>query len=220
MNQETWSAVDAYINDLWVEKDAALAEAIKSAEAAGLPAIAVSPNQGKLLFLAAKMIGAKSILELGTLAGYSAIWLGRALPQDGRMITLEYDPKHAKIARQNIARAGLEKKIEVIEGKALQTLPTLGARGPFDLIFLDADKENTPEYFAFSLKLSRPGGLIIVDNVVRDGKVIDGKSADAGVRGIRRFNEMVAAEKRVTATAIQTVGAKGYDGFAVLLVKN
>jgi predicted O-methyltransferase YrrM len=168
----------------------------------------------------AKLQGAKKILEIGTLAGFSTIWLARALPKTGRLITLEYEEKHAKIARENLARAGLAKITEVIVGRALDTLPKLHAenRGPFDLIFIDADKPSNPEYFAWSLKLSRPGSLIIVDNVIRDGHVIDAASRDAAVQGVRRLNEIMAKEKRITATALQTVGSKGYDGFAVALV--
>jgi predicted O-methyltransferase YrrM len=220
MNQEQWSAVDRYITDLLVPPDPALDDALRTSTEAGLPPINVSPNQGKLLMLLAQIQGARTILEIGTLGGYSTIWLARALPKSGRLITLEADQKHAEIARANIARAGVADVVEVILGNALDALPRLAAdgRGPFDLIFIDADKPNNPQYFAWALKLSRRGSLIIVDNVVRDGAVIDAASDDASVQGVRRFNELLAAERRVSATAIQTVGIKGYDGFAIALV--
>jgi predicted O-methyltransferase YrrM len=168
------------------------------------------------LQLLAQVQGARRILEIGTLGGYSTIWLARALPKDGKLITLEFDPKHAEVARGNIARAGLSNIVELIQGRALDTLPKLS--GPFDLFFIDADKQSVPDYFTWSLKLSRPSSLIIVDNVVREGKVIDAASSDESIQGIRRFNEMLAAEKRVSATAIQTVGSKGYDGLAIVRV--
>jgi predicted O-methyltransferase YrrM len=180
----------------------------------------VAPNQGKLLWMLAKIQGARNILEIGTLGGYSTIWLARALPPEGKLITLEVDPKHAEIARTNIARAGLSNLVELRLGKALDTLAQLAAeqRGPFDLIFIDADKPSNPDYFAWALKLSRRGSIIMVDNVVRDGEVINAASTDRSVQGVRRFNEILAAEPRVSATAIQTVGSKGYDGFAIALV--
>jgi predicted O-methyltransferase YrrM len=220
MSQDQWTAVDRYITDLFVPPDPVSEEVLRISQAAGLPPINVTPNFGKLLMILAKLQGAKKILEIGTLAGFSTIWLARALPKTGRLITLEYEEKHAKIARENLARAGLAKITEVIVGRALDTLPKLHAenRGPFDLIFIDADKPSNPEYFAWSLKLSRPGSLIIVDNVIRDGHVIDAASRDAAVQGVRRLNEIMAKEKRITATALQTVGSKGYDGFAVALV--
>jgi predicted O-methyltransferase YrrM len=218
MNQEQWTAVDRYINEMLVPSDAALNAAVAASAAAGLPAIQVAPNQGKLLMLLAQLQGARNILEIGTLGGYSTIWLAKSLPKDGRLITLEFDPKHAEVARGNIARAGLSSIIQLILGPALESLPKL--TGPFDFIFIDADKANVPEYFTWSLKLSRPGSLIIVDNVVRDGKVTDAASRDESVQGIRRFYAMLAAEKRVTATAIQTVGSKGYDGFAIARVNS
>jgi predicted O-methyltransferase YrrM len=220
MSQELWSAVERYITDLLVPPDPALDAALEASHAAGLPQINVSPNQGKLLLLLARLQGARSILEIGTLGGYSTIWLARALPADGRLITLEYDPKHAALARANIARAGLSEIVEVRVGRALDTLPQIAAqgRGPFDLIFIDADKSNNPHYFAWALKLARRGSLIIVDNVVRNGAVIDADLDDAGVEGVRRLYEMMAAERRVSATAIQTVGSKGYDGFAIAYV--
>jgi predicted O-methyltransferase YrrM len=219
-NQETFAAVDQYYADLLVKADPALDAALHSSDAAGLPAINVSPNAGKLLFLLARLIGARRILELGTLGGYSTIWMARALPADGRLTTLEFEAKHAEVARANIARAGLAHLIEIRMGRALDTLPQLAAdgSGPFDLIFIDADKENYPNYFTWALKLSRRGTLIIADNVVRKGAVADPNTTDANVLGVRRMNELIAAEPRVTATAMQTVGVKGYDGLAFALV--
>ena len=191
-------------------------------EAAGLPNISVSPAMGKLLHLLTRMHRVRSILEIGTLGGYSTIWLARALPADGRLVTLEADPRHAEIARSNIARAGVSHLVDVRLGPAIETLPKLDAEGlaPFDLIFVDADKPSTPEYFGWALQLSRPGSLIIVDNVVRDGAVVDATSRDASVQGMRRFLAMLASEPRVNATAIQTVGSKGYDGFALAIVSS
>ncbi len=220
MSQDQWSAVDRYITDRVVPGDPALDAALADSAAAGLPAIAVAPNQGKFLQLLARAIGARSILEIGTLGGYSTIWLARALPEGGRLITLESEPRHADVARANIARAGLADRVEVRLGKALETLPRLRSEGlgPFDFVFIDADKVSTPEYFVRSLDLTRPGGLIVVDNVVRKGAVADSGSEDPSVLGVRRFYEMLAAEPRVSATAIQTVGSKGYDGFAIALV--
>jgi predicted O-methyltransferase YrrM len=220
MTQEQWTAVDRYLTDLLVPPDPALEAALQASAAAGLPPINVSPNQGKLLHLLARLQGARTILEIGTLGGYSTIWLARALPAGGRLITLEAEPRYAGVARANIARAGLTDVVELRLGLALETLPQLAAegRGPFDLIFIDADKPSIPEYFAWALKLSRRGSLIIVDNVVRKGAVIDAASDDPSVQGVRRFNELLAAERRVSATAIQTVGSKGYDGFAIALV--
>ena len=220
MSQAQWSAVDRYITGLLLPTDAALDAALAASDAAGLPAIAVSPPQGKLLQLLARSVGAKRVLEIGTLAGYSTLWLARALPADGRVVTLELDPKHAQVARANFARAGLDAMIELRLGRALDTLPQLAAEGaaPFDLTFIDADKANIPEYFRWALQLSRRGSLIVVDNVIRDGAVIDAASADPSVRGVRRMNELLATEPRVSATAIQTVGSKGYDGFALALV--
>ena len=220
MNQEKWTAVDSYIGDLIVPSHAALDSALEASVAAGLPAISVTPAQGKLLQLLAKSIGARNILEIGTLGGYSTIWLAQALREDGRLITLELDPKHAEVSRTNIARAGLDKVVEIRLGRALDTLPQLAAekRRPFDLVFIDADKAGMPDYFVWALKLTRPGSLIISDNVVRKGAVIDVATDDPSVQGVRRFFEMVAAEPRVSATAIQTVGSKGYDGFALALV--
>ena len=220
MSQEQWSQVDSYITDALLSADAALEHALADSLAAGLPAISVAPNQGKLLQLLARIQGARSILEIGTLGGYSTIWLARALPPDGRLLTLEADPKHAEVARRNIARAGQSERVEVRVGKALDTLPQIATEGraPFDLVFIDADKENIPAYFTWALRLAKRGSVIIVDNVVRKGAVIDASSSDPNIQGVRRFNELVAKEPRVDATAIQTVGSKGYDGFALLLV--
>jgi predicted O-methyltransferase YrrM len=219
-HEQTWSAVDQYLSGELGLDDAILRDAIAASNAAGLPEIQVSATQGKMLHLLARLQGARRILELGTLGGYSTIWLARALPADGRLVTLEFDPKHAEVARANFARAGLEKVIDLRVGAALDTLPQLvqeGA-GPFDLIFIDADKDNYPGYFEWSLKLAGRGTLIIADNVVRQGGVIDPAHPDVRVQGVRRFLAMVAAEPRVSATTIQTVGSKGYDGFAMVLV--
>ena len=218
--EEQWTAVDRYIAEMLVAPDPALDAALETSAAAGLPAINVSPNQGKLLQIFARLVRARTILEIGTLGGYSTIWMARALPPGGRLVTLEADPRHAELARTNIARAGLEGVVDVRLGKALDALPVLAADGigPFDLVFIDADKANTPAYFTWALKLARVGALIIVDNVVRKGAVADAATRDPDVQGMRRFYEMAAAERRVDATAIQTVGSKGYDGFAVVLV--
>jgi predicted O-methyltransferase YrrM len=225
MSQEQWTAVDSYITDLLVPPDPALDEALQTSAAAGLPPIAVPPNQGKLLQLLARVQGAHTILELGTLGGYSTIWLARALPSAGRLVTLEADPQYAEVARANIEQAGLADVVELRVGPAADSLAQLLAegRGPFDLIFIDADKKSNPEYFEWALKLSRRGSLIITDNVVRAGAILDPDGEDpsqgnAGIRGIRRFYEMLAREPRVSATAIQTVGSKGHDGFALALV--
>ena len=220
MSQEQWTAVDRYITDTLLSPDAALEAALKSSAEAGLPSINVTPNQGKLLQLLAQAQGARNILEVGTLGGYSTIWLARALPPGGRLITLEFEPKHAEVARANITRAGLADVVELRVGPALETLPQLATerRGPFDFIFIDADKANYPGYFQWALKLSRPGTVIVADNVVRKGAVIDATSNDPLVQGVRRFHELVAAEPRVSATAIQTVGSKGYDGFTLMIV--
>ena len=216
MTPEHWTAVDRYFAELLVPNDPALEGALASSEAAGLPPIQVSPLQGKFLWLLAKVCGARSILEIGTLGGYSALWLARALPPGGRLVTLEVDPKHAEVALGNLARAGLADRVEIKVGRAVDTLPRL--QGPFDLIFIDADKAGYPDYLRLSLGLSRPGTVIVADNVVRRGEVIDADSADQGVQGVRKFNELVAAEPRLGATALQTVGAKGYDGFVVAIV--
>jgi len=220
VNQELWTAVDRYTTEMLVPPDAVLDAAVEASNAAGLPQIAVAPNQGKLLHLLARAHGARKILEIGTLGGYSTIWLARALPPGGRLITLEIDKKHADVARANIARAGLTSVVDVRLDPALETLPRLAAEraGPFDMTFIDADKPNIPSYFEWSLKLAAPGGLIVVDNVIRDGAVIDEASTDASVKGVRRLNELLRAEPRVNATTIQTVGSRGYDGFTLAVV--
>ncbi|MEO6816649.1 MAG: O-methyltransferase [Edaphobacter sp.] len=215
-----WKEVDEYITDRLIPADPVLEEAQAANAAAGLPMIDVAPNQGKLLHLLARVAGAKKILEIGTLGGYSTTWLARALPQDGRLITLEFDAKHADVARKNIARAGLDGVVTVRLGAALDTLPLLvkEGQGPFDLIFIDADKKNIPNYLTWSLKLSRKGTLILVDNVIRDGEVIDASSQDPNVQGARQLFDMLKSEPRLQATALQTVGSKGYDGFAMAVV--
>jgi len=212
--------VDAYLSSLFVGDDRDLERALAHSAAAGLPPIAVSAVQGKLLHLLARLRGARRILEIGTLGGYSAIWLARALPSDGQLITLEIDPEHAAVARSNLTAAGLDAVVRVEVGPALKTLDQLIAQGapPFDLIFIDADKENNPNYLARALELSRPGTLVVVDNVVRGGKIADPKSRDPMVVGTQRALEMLARDPRFAATALQTVGAKGYDGLAVALV--
>ncbi|MGA0600474.1 O-methyltransferase [Caulobacter sp. KR2-114] len=217
-DQPLWTAVDDYLVEALVPADAALQAALEASDAAGLPAIAVAPNQGRMLELMARSIGARRILEIGTLGGYSTLWLARALPADGRLISLEFDPRHAEVARGNIARAGFADRVEVRVGRAIDSLPGVEGQGPFDMVFIDADKPSNPDYFAWAMRLTRPGGLIIVDNVVRGGAVADADSRDPNVIGVRRMNAMIAAEPRVLATAVQTVGAKGHDGFAMLLV--
>jgi len=220
MSQDQWTAVDRYITDLFVPPDPALDGALRDSAAAGLPAINVAPNQGKFLHLLARIRGARNILEIGTLGGYSTIWLARALPAGGRLVTLEADPAHAEVARANIVRAGLADAVELRLGPALGTLPRLVAegRGPFDFVFIDADKEGYPDYLEWSLRLSRPGTVIVADNVVRKGAVAVPAGEDTRVQGARKFNELLAADPRVTATVIQTVGSKGYDGFAIAVV--
>jgi predicted O-methyltransferase YrrM len=220
MTQDVWDAVDDYFNSLFLRSDEALDAALEASAAAELPAIQVAPNQGKLLHILARLQGARRILEIGTLGGYSTIWLARALPPDGRLVTLEADPHHARVARANIGHAALSDIVDLRLGPALDTLPRLATEDPtpFDLVFIDADKENTPEYFAWALRLTRRGSVIIVDNVARKGAVVDAASTDECVRGMRRFAELLAAEPRVSATAIQTVGSKGYDGFVIALV--
>ena len=215
-----WTAVDEYIDRSLVKPDAALDFVLEASAAAGLPAISVSASQGKLLFLLARAIGARRILELGTLGGFSGIWLARALAAGGQLVTVEADPAHAVIARQSFDRAGVADLVELRVGAALEILPRLAAEAgpPFDLVFIDADKGNYAEYLDWAIRLCREGGMIIADNVVRDGQVIDPASDDASVRGARRFMSAVATDPRVTATAIQTVGVKGYDGFALMLV--
>jgi len=220
MSHELWTEVERYITDQLVHPEEALDFALRSSAAEGLPEINVSPTQGKLLQLLVRIQGSRRILEIGTLGGYSAIWMARALPPAGRLITLEVNTKHAEVARTNIERAGLSRVIDVRLGRALDTLPQIEAEGaaPFDLIFIDADKPSNPDYFQWAMRLSRRGSLIIVDNVVRNGGVIDATSGDANIQGVRRLNELIASETRVTTTAIQTVGSKGYDGFSISLV--
>ncbi|MBV8113244.1 MAG: O-methyltransferase [Silvibacterium sp.] len=222
MSKKKWTAVDRYINETLLPHDPALDAALAASDKAGLPAIAVTPNQGRFLMIFAQSIGARSILEMGSLGGYSTIWLARALPPDGRLITLEFDPKHAEVARANVAHAGLADKVEIRVGKALETLPEIAAEGlgPFDFIFIDADKGNYPGYLEWAVRLSRSGTVIIGDNVVRDGKVIDPNDPDPSIQGVRHMNEIIAAESRLCATAIQTVGSKGYDGFMIAMVKS
>jgi predicted O-methyltransferase YrrM len=211
-----WDDVDRYLSDVLVKPDAALDATLAASDAAGLPPISVSAAHGKLLWILARLVNAKRVLEIGTLAGYSTIWLARGMAADGRLVTLEYVAKHAEVARANLQRAGVGSRVEVRVGAALDTLSTV--QGPLDLTFIDADKQNNAEYFRRALNLSRPGALIVVDNVVRDGRVIDPGSRDASVQGVRTLNELLSVEKRVSATAIQTVGSKGYDGFTVALV--
>lgn len=221
MTQETWNAVDEYLNDTLVLPDAVLEAALQASAAAGLPAINVSPAQGKFLHLLARVQGARNILEVGTLGGYSAIWLARALPPGGgRLITLEVDAKHAEVARANLARAGLANVTQVRLGRAIDTLPELEreSAGPFDLVFIDADKPSNPEYFAWALKLSRRGTVIVVDNVVRSGRILDPAADDGQARAVVEMLEMMGGHPRLDTAAIQTVGVKGWDGFAVAVV--
>lgn len=215
-----WSEVDDYLCELFAPDDPALAGTLATSEAAGLPPIHVAPNQGKLLQILARAIGARRILEIGTLGGYSTIWLARSLPADGRLVTIEADPRHAEVAHENIATAGLTGLVELHVGQALDVLADLHRAGceAFDLVFIDADKPNNPAYFRRALELSHVGTLIVIDNVVRKGAVIDADSTDANVQGVRQMNDAIAACPRVMATAIQTVGSKGYDGVAVVLV--
>ncbi|MFI2613835.1 O-methyltransferase [Streptomyces sp. NPDC018584] len=232
MSQQQWNSVDDYFTGLLAPPDDALAAALRDSDAAGLPRINVAPNQGKLLHLLALTQGARRILEIGTLGGYSTIWLARALPADGHLITLEYKPEHAEVARRNLARAGLDKLTEIRVGPALESLAALGAEyaehaehaedtantAPFDFVFIDADKVNNPHYVEWSLKLTRPGGLIVLDNVVRGGAVADPDDTDPSVRGTRAALDLMARHPKLSATAVQTVGTKGYDGFALACV--
>jgi predicted O-methyltransferase YrrM len=219
MSQEKWTAVDAFLAQRLMPKDEALDAALRESTAAGLPPIQVSPAQGKLLHLLARATKARHILEIGTLGGYSTIWLARAVQhvQGGQIVTLEIDPRHAEVARRNISRAGLDAFVDLRLGRAIDTLPKL--KGPFDFIFIDADKPSTADYFTWAVKLSRPGTIIIVDNVVRKGAVLDEQSTDVNVQGIRKFLDVLANENRVDATAMQMVGVKGYDGFVVGVVR-
>jgi predicted O-methyltransferase YrrM len=220
MTEELWTRVDEHLNSLLAPDDEALQNALKTSAQAGLPPIQVSPVQGKLLYLLSRSIKARRILEIGTLGAYSTIWLGRALDPGGRLITLEAEPLHAKVAQANIHAAGLDSVVDLRPGPALDSLPVLVSEqaGPFDVIFIDADKVNTAPYFQWSLKLSRAGTIIIIDNVVRKGAIVDSSSEDPAVQAMQRFLAMLAAEPRVSATALQMVGAKGYDGFALALV--
>jgi predicted O-methyltransferase YrrM len=219
MTEELWTSVDRYFENALLEDDL-LAAVQQESAAAGLPQISVSPAQGKLLFVLARAMGARRILELGTLAGYSGIWLARALPADGRLVTVEVDGTHADVARRSFARTGVSQLIELRVQPALEALPQLAAEGagPFDFVFIDADKVNYPHYLEWAIRLSRPGALIIADNVVRDGEVADAASSDPAVLAVRRMMSSINADKRVSATVIQTVGVKGYDGFAAVLV--
>jgi len=219
MNQQRWAQVDDYLVEQLVPQDEALLAALAANQAAGLPAIDVAPNQGKLLQLFARMVGAKRILEIGTLGGYSTLWLAGALPEDGKVITLEYEAHHAEIAAKNIRHAGLESKVTIRVGAALDTLPTLAGSAPFDMIFIDADKRNNPAYLEWAINYSRSGTLIIGDNVIRNGRVADGDTSDWNLQGVRVFLSMMGSHPRLDATAIQTVGAKGWDGFSLALVK-
>jgi predicted O-methyltransferase YrrM len=225
LEQQLWNDVDDYFNSFLTSSDDVLGAALQDSDAAGLPRIAVSPSQGKLLHLLARIQGARRILEIGTLGGYSTIWLARALPADGRLITLEYEPRHAEVARGNLARAGLDTVAEVMVGPALDTLARLGGAAgtdeetaPFDVVFIDADKQSYPQYLEWAVRLTRPGSLIIGDNVVRGGAVADAASTDPSVQGVRRFLELLAEHPKLSATALQTVGSKGYDGFALARV--
>jgi predicted O-methyltransferase YrrM len=220
MTDERWKAVDRYLAGALAPPDDALAAAIEANAAAGLPAIDVSPTEGKLLHLIARIRGARAILELGTLGGYSTIWLARALPPGGRLVSLELAPAHAEVARANVARAGLADAVEIRVGPALDSLDRLAAEGvgPFDLVFIDADKQTTPEYLRRALDLSRPGTVIVIDNVVRGGSIADESARDASSEGMRRAVALLAAEARLDATAIQTVGVRGWDGFALAVV--
>ena len=218
--QKKWTEVDDYIASLLIPPDAALDGALKASDEAGLPSINVSANQGKLLMLFARMLNARNILEIGTLGAYSTIWMARGMAEGGRLITLEYEAKHAEVAMANLVRAGLSDRVEIRVGRALDTLPKLveEGRGPFDLVFIDADKQGYGEYLEWSMKLSRRGTVIVADNVVRNGAVANPVSTDEMVQGIQRFNRALAAEKRLSATEIQTVGSKGYDGLAIATV--
>jgi predicted O-methyltransferase YrrM len=218
--QKIWVDVDGYFVETLHLSDPILDAARQANAAAALPAIDVAPNQGKLLYLLAKLVRSAKILEIGTLGGYSTIWLARALGADGRLVSLEFSQKHADVARSNIERAGLSGRVEIRVGAALKSLPVLFEEGlaPFDFIFIDADKPNNPGYLEWAIKLSRPGTLIIVDNVVRDGAIADAASSDAAIQNTRRMFELMSGDPRISSTALQTVGCKGYDGFALAVV--
>jgi predicted O-methyltransferase YrrM len=216
--ETSWAEIDGYMNDRLLDDDPVLAGALRRAEEAGLPPLHVAPNQGKMLNLLARLCGARLVLELGTLGGYSTIWLARALPSDGRLITLEADEAHAAVAARNLVEAGVEDLVDIRVGPALETLPRLEAGGPFDMIFIDADKENNPPYLEWALRLSRPGTLIVVDNVVRGGAIVDMGDHDPAIAGTRRMFDALAGVRAVDATAIQTVGSKGHDGLLMAIV--
>lgn len=221
MSEATWAAVDEYVLSKLIREDPALTAAMDDRRAADMPEIEVSPIEGMHLHLLARMSGARRILEVGTLAGYSTIWLARAVPDDGRVVTLELDPTHAAVARRNVDRADVGDKVEILEGPALASLEQLGAANsePFDFVFIDADKENNPPYFEWAMRLGRPGTVIVVDNVARRGKLADASSDDPSVNGVRRMFDLIADEPRVDATAIQTVGSRGYDGFLIAIMR-
>ena len=216
--QQKWSAVDSYLVDALIPHDPLLAQVLANNQLAGLPAHDVAANQGQFLALLVRMVRAQRVLEIGTLGAYSSIWMARELPEDGELLTLEADPRHAAVARENLRLAGVDKQVTLREGPALQTLESLGDRPPFDLIFIDADKPSNPDYLRWALRYSRPGTLIIGDNVVRDGEVVNPRSEDDRVQGVRRFIEMMARDPRLTVTALQTVGSKGWDGFTLAWV--
>ena len=219
--QKTWTAVDDYLNSKLGNSDSVLEATLAANADAKLPAFDVAPNQGKLLYLLATMSGAKRILEIGTLGGYSTIWLARAVSAGGIVVTLESEPRHVEVARENIRRAKLECKVDIRSGPALETLEQLGKAEvePFDFVFIDADKPNNPAYLEWTIKLSRPGTVIVADNVIREGMIVDAENKDARVQGVRKFFDKIANDKRLTATAVQTVGSKGYDGFALAVIK-
>lgn len=218
--QKSWSAVDTYLINALLPEDPVLASVLEHNQKAGLPAIDVAANQGQLLGLFVRMTGAKNILEIGTLGGYSTIWMARELPENGKLTTLEFDPHHAAVARQNLQTAGVAHKVDVIEGPALTSLAAFDSDTTFDLIFIDADKPNYPHYLEWALRYSRPGTLIIGDNVVREGEVTNPSSTDKNVQGVRRFIGMMGSNPRLTCTALQTVGVKGWDGFTLAWVNN
>jgi len=221
MEDDLWQRVDGYLEEKFIGEDEALEAALRASSEAGLPSIQVSPLQGKFLHVLARLLGARRVLEIGSLGGYSAIWLGRALPAGGSMVTLEVSPKHAEVARANLERAGLSGTVEVRVGPALDSLPKLADEvgdGAFDLAFIDADKPNNPGYFAWAMRLVRPGGAVVVDNVVRQGRIADDRIGDADVVGTRQLFDAMSASGGVSASAVQTVGAKGYDGFALAIV--
>ncbi|HCL6647030.1 TPA: O-methyltransferase [Raoultella ornithinolytica] len=216
--QQQWSAVDSYLIDALIPQDPLLSQVLANNQRAGLPAFDVAANQGQFLALLVRMVRAQRVLEIGTLGGYSTIWMARELPEDGELLTLEADPRHAAVSRENLRLAGVDKQVTLREGPALQTLESLGDRPPFDLIFIDADKPSNPDYLRWALRYSRPGTLIIGDNVVRDGEVVNPRSEDDRVQGVRRIIEMMARDPRLTVTALQTVGSKGWDGFTLAWV--